>query len=63
MKAGLSPLLLALMIAACAPAVAEIKDRERKVEVPDFWMTDLDAAFTKARGEGKPLFLVFRCDP
>ena len=63
MKVGLSPLLLALLLAACTPAVAEIKDRERKVEVPEFWMTDPGAAFTKAREEGKPLFLVFRCDP
>ena len=56
-------LYLALFVAACAPAVAEIKDRDRKVEVPDFWMTDVEAAFTKARGDGKPLFVVFRCDP
>jgi len=59
----MSPVLLALLIAACVPAAAEEKDREKKVEVPDFWVTDLDKAFTKARGEGKPLFVVFRCDP
>jgi len=60
---AVSTVLLALLIAACVPAGAKEMDRERVVEVPDFWMTDLDAAFTNARKEGKPLFVVFRCDP
>ena len=55
-------LSLALFIAACAVAVAD-GNRNRKVAVPDFWMTDLDEALTRANGEGKPLFVVFRCDP
>lgn len=55
-------LSLALFIAVCAVAVAD-GNRNRKVAVPDFWMTDLDEAVTRAHGEGKPLFVVFRCDP
>jgi hypothetical protein len=27
------------------------------------WHTDLDGAKTAARQAGKPIFLVFRCDP
>ena len=53
-------LSVALIIAACAVAFA---DRNRKVAVPDFWETDLDAAFLRSEAEGKLLFVVFRCDP
>ncbi len=60
---AVSTVILALVLAACVPAGAEEDKRKRKIEVPEFWMTDLDAAFTKARTDGKPLFVVFRCDP
>jgi hypothetical protein len=56
-----STAVLALLIAACAPAAAD--ERNRVVEVPAHWTRDLDAAFSKAREEGKPLLVVFRCDP
>jgi hypothetical protein len=56
-------LSVALFIAVCAVAIADGGNRNRKVAVPDFWVTDLDEAFTRARGEGKLLFVVFRCDP
>ena len=57
----MSTILLALAAAACGPAGA--KDDHVRVEVPDHWMTDLDAATAAARQEGKPLLIVFRCDP
>jgi hypothetical protein len=56
-------ILAALLLAACAPAGAKEMDRERVVEAPDWWMTDLAKASAKAIEEGKPLFVVFRCDP
>ena len=29
----------------------------------DFWWTDLDAARAHAETSGRPLFIVFRCEP
>jgi hypothetical protein len=55
-------LSLALFIAVCAVAVAD-GNRNRKIAVPDFWLTDLDEAITRANHEGRLLFVVFRCDP
>lgn len=52
--AGLTLLLL--------PGVAEAQPR--KLEPARLgWHTDYDAARAEARRTGKPIFLVFRCEP
>jgi hypothetical protein len=52
--AGLGALLLA---PATAPA------QTGKLTAKYGWLTDYDAAKAEARRTGKPIFLVFRCEP
>ena len=49
--------LLILPLAAVAPA------QTGKAAAKFGWHTDYDAAKAEARRTGKPIFLVFRCEP
>jgi hypothetical protein len=59
MKTGLYTAFLLLAIAH--PASAQTKATQLTKQFG--WHTDLDGAKTTARQTGKPIFLVFRCDP
>lgn len=53
--AGLALLILPGITHAQAP---------RKTDPTKFgWLTDYNAALAEARRSGKPIFLVFRCEP
>ena len=47
-------MLSALLLAGCAPSLAQ------EADLPGFWLTDLDAARKQAKEEGRPLLVVFR---
>jgi hypothetical protein len=50
-----------LVLAAAVPASAQTKATQL---IRQFgWHTNLEGARTTARQTGKPIFLVFRCDP
>jgi hypothetical protein len=59
MKAAVSCLLAGLALAAPASA----QSTATKVAPRFGWHTNLEGAKTAARQTGKPIFLVFRCDP
>jgi hypothetical protein len=50
-----------LWLAASNPVLAQSKATQ--VTGQFGWHTNLDGAKTNARQTGKPIFLVFRCDP
>lgn len=56
MKRALAGLVL-LLTAAAAPGQPD------RAAVRHGWHTDYDAAKAEARRTGKPIFLVFRCEP
>lgn len=49
--------LALILSAAAAPA------QTGKAAAKHGWLTDYDAAKAEARRTGKPIFLVFRCEP
>jgi hypothetical protein len=55
---GLGSLLL---LVAVGPVLAQSKATQLTKEYG--WHVNLDGAKTTARQTGKPIFLVFRCDP
>ena len=59
MKAVLFGLFMGLVIAT--PASAQSKASQAAKQFG--WHTNLEGAKTAARQTGKPIFLVFRCDP
>jgi hypothetical protein len=50
-----------LGLAAVSPALAQTKATQLTRQFG--WHTNLEGAKTTARQTGKPIFLVFRCDP
>ena len=54
---------LAGLILLLLPAVADAQPRPRPDPAKFGWHTDYDAARAEARRTGKPIFLVFRCEP
>ena len=52
---------LLLVLAAASPASAQSKATQLTRQFG--WHSNLDGARTTARQTGKPIFLVFRCDP
>jgi hypothetical protein len=50
-----------LVLFAAAPVSAQSKATQATRQFG--WHTNLDGAKTAARQSGKPIFLVFRCDP
>jgi hypothetical protein len=50
-----------LLLAIAHPASAQTKATQLTKQFG--WHTNLDGATTAARQAGKPIFLVFRCDP
>ncbi len=50
-----------LALLAASPTLAQTKATKAMKEFG--WHTNLDGAKTTARQTGKPIFLVFRCDP
>jgi hypothetical protein len=54
--------VLAGLALLCLPGIAEAQPR--KIDPAKFgWHTDFAAAKAEARRTGKPIFLVFRCEP
>jgi hypothetical protein len=51
---------LLVLLSAC-PATAQSKATQLTKQLG--WHVNLDGAKTTARQTGKPIFLVFRCDP
>ena len=51
-----------LWLAANGPALAQ-QSRATQVAKDFGWHVNLEGAKTTARQTGKPIFLVFRCDP
>jgi hypothetical protein len=45
------------------PAAADAQPRPRPDPAKFGWHTDYDAAKAEAKRTGKPIFLVFRCEP
>jgi hypothetical protein len=57
-----TPLVASLLFfLAASPALAQTKATQLTKQFG--WHTNLDGAKTAARQSGKPIFLVFRCDP
>jgi hypothetical protein len=52
---------LLFVLAAASPASAQSKATQLTRQFG--WHSNLDGARTTARQTGKPIFLVFRCDP
>ena len=50
-----------LVLASAGATVAQTP--ASKMMAQKGWLTDLDAAKAQARKTGKPLMVVFRCDP
>ena len=59
MKSIVPTLVLALALAPSALAQSKASQLTKQFG----WHTNLDGAKTAARQTGKPIFLVFRCDP
>jgi hypothetical protein len=59
MKAFVPVCLLLLLATNPAPAQSKATQLVKQFG----WHTNLDGAKTAARQAGKPIFLVFRCDP
>ena len=54
---------LALVILAVAAVPALAQSETSKIAPSKGWLNDLSVAKARARETGKPLFVVFRCDP
>jgi hypothetical protein len=57
----ISSLSLTLLLLSPAPSLAQTKATQQTRQFG--WHANLDGAKTTARQTGKPIFLVFRCDP
>ena len=55
--------LLAGLALLAVPAAADAQPRPRPDPAKFGWHTDYDTAKAEARRTGKPIFLVFRCEP
>jgi hypothetical protein len=53
----------ALAITLASAGVLSAQSPASKVAAQKGWLTDLDAARAQAAKTGKPLMVVFRCDP
>jgi hypothetical protein len=53
---------IALLLACASSAFAQ-NSPASKLAPQKGWLTDLTAAKAQARNTGKPLMVVFRCDP
>jgi hypothetical protein len=51
------------LIAALALSASSAAGAAQKEKGPAGWLTDYEKARTVARKTGKPLFVVFRCQP
>jgi hypothetical protein len=56
-------ILLACLFALVATGPAWAQTKATQLTKQFGWHTNLDGAKTAARQAGKPIFLVFRCDP
>ena len=54
--------VIALALAAAGPAVAQ-QQRPSQFMAKYGWYANLDQARAEAKRTGKPIFLVFRCEP
>ena len=50
------------LLALAAPALPQ-SDTTKRIAPQKGWLTDLNAARAVAQKTGKPLMIVFRCDP
>lgn len=57
------PRALAGLALLLFPAAAAAQPRPRPDPAKFGWHTDYDAARAEAKRAGKPIFLVFRCEP
>lgn len=53
----------ALMLCATSVVSAQGKGAASQIAAKNGWLTDLGQAKTLAQKTGKPIFLVFRCEP
>ncbi len=56
-------LLAVFLLAAAVPAVGHAQSKASKLAPSLGWLSDLNEAKAQARKTGKPLLVVFRCDP